>query len=70
MQKEPMFYQHVTTKILEALIKQQCPLTTDPFVVPEAVDKMTYKEERLWLQYRYLEYWHDTFLWKVVTHAR
>ena len=40
-----MFYQHVTTKIFEALTKQQHLITMDPFVVPEAVDKMTHEEE-------------------------
>ena len=40
-----MFYQNVTIRLFEALIKQQCPIATDPFVTPNVVNKMTYEEE-------------------------
>lgn len=46
MPNEPLFYQHVTTKVFETILKRRCQLhTQSPFEEPAPVTQMTYEEE-------------------------
>ena len=46
MPKEPLFYQHVTTKVFAALLKQQCEVVVEsPFEETQLTASLNYEEE-------------------------